>query len=118
MSRTVTKGLLAHLGFDVATANSADECLRVVNQEHKVVIIDVSMAGIDGYELANQIHEKFSKRHERPFIVGLIGTTDRVMKEKCLRAGMDGVIVKPISVEKMRNVLTELFDHGVVLEMQ
>ncbi|XP_031119709.1 ethylene receptor 1 isoform X1 [Ipomoea triloba] len=118
MSRMVTKGLLAHLGFDVTTANSGDECFRVVKQEHKVVIIDVSMAVVDGYKLSNQIHEKFSKCHERPFIVGLIGSTDRVMKEKCLRAGMDGVILKPISVEKMRNVLTELFEHGVVLDAQ
>ncbi|CAH9091037.1 unnamed protein product [Cuscuta epithymum] len=119
MSRTVTKGLLAHLGFDVTTVYSGDECLRVVNHEHKIVIIDMSMAGVGGYELlSNQIHEKFSRRQERPFIVGLIGTTDRVMKERCLRAGMDGVILKPVSVEKMRNVLTGLFEHGVVLDMQ
>lgn len=115
MSRAVTKGLLVHLGFDVTTAYSTDECLRVVNQEDRVVIIDVGMGGIGGCEfLSNQIHEKFLRCQERPFIVGIIGTTDRAMKERCLAAGMDGIVTKPVSVEKMRNVLTELFEHGAV----
>lgn len=112
----VTKGLLTHLGCDVTTVGSRDECLRVVTQEHKVVFMDVSMAGIDCYEVAVVIHESFGKRHGRPLIVALTGNTDRVTKENCMRVGMDGVILKPVSVDKMRSVLSELLEHGVFLE--
>lgn len=118
VSRMVTKGLLVHLGCDVATVSSGDECLKVVNNEHKVVFMDVSIPGIDIYEVAVRIHEKFAKRHDRPLIVALAGNTDRATKESCLRAGMDGVILKPVSVDKMRSVLSELLDHGVLLEVQ
>ncbi|MCI41532.1 ethylene receptor-like protein, partial [Trifolium medium] len=40
-----------HLGCDVTTAGSSEECLRVVSPEHKVVFMDVC-TGLDGYELA------------------------------------------------------------------
>ncbi|KAF3445399.1 hypothetical protein FNV43_RR10575 [Rhamnella rubrinervis] len=112
VSRTATKGLLVHLGCDVTPVSSTDECLRVVSQEHRVVFMDV---GADGYELAVRLHEKFAKRHERPLIVAVTGSTDKVTKENCIRVGMDGVIVKPVSVDKMRSVLSELLEHRVLL---
>lgn len=101
-----------HLGCDATTVSSSDECLHVVSQEHRVVFMDAST---DGYELAVRLHEKFAKRHERPLIVALISTTDRVTKENCMRVGMDGVVIKPVSVDKMRSVLSELLEHRVLL---
>ncbi|XP_048330913.2 ethylene receptor isoform X1 [Ziziphus jujuba] len=112
VSRTATKGLLVHLGCDATTVSSSDECLRVVSQEHRVVFMDVNT---NGYELAVRLHEKFAKRHERPLIVALISTTDKATKENCMRVGMDGVILKPLSVDKMRSVLSELLEHRVLL---
>ncbi|CAI9274434.1 unnamed protein product [Lactuca saligna] len=58
--------------------------------------------------------EKLPKRHEKPppLIVGLTGNTDKAMKESLLRAGMDGVVLKPVSVEKMRLALSELLEHN------
>lgn len=69
----------------------------------------------DAYELAVRVHEKFAKRHERPLMVALTGSTDKVIKEKCMRVGMDGIMVKPVSVDKMRSVLSELLEHRVLL---
>jgi ethylene receptor len=110
----VTKGLLVHLGCDVTTVSSIDECLHVVSQEHKVLFMDVCMP--DGFEAAVRLHEKFTKHHERPLIVALTGNTDKVTKENCMRVGMDGVILKPVSVDKMRSVLSELLEHRVLFE--
>ncbi|CAI9784313.1 unnamed protein product [Fraxinus pennsylvanica] len=112
----VTKGLLMHLGCDVLAVGSADECVRVVTPEHKVVFLDTSMPGSDTYKVAVRLHEKFSKRLDRPFIVALTGNTDRMVKENCSRVGMDGVVLKPISVDKMRSVLSELIEHGFLVE--
>ncbi|KAI5593742.1 hypothetical protein BDE02_03G032700 [Populus trichocarpa] len=114
VSRMVTKGLLVHLGCDVTTVSSIDECLHVVSQEHKVLFMDVCMP--DGFEAAVRLHEKFTKHHERPLIVALTGNTDKVTKENCMRVGMDGVILKPVSVDKMRSVLSDLLEHRVLFE--
>lgn len=113
-----TRGLLMHLGCDVLAVGSADECVRVVTPEHKVVFLDTSMPGSDTYKVAVRLHEKFPKRLDRPFIVALTGNTDRMVKENCSRVGMDGVILKPISVDKMRSVLSELIEHGFLFESQ
>lgn len=112
----VTKSLLVHLGCDVTTVGSGDECLRVLSPEHKAVFMDVSIPGISCYDVAVSIHEKFGIHHERPLIVALTGSTDRMTKENCMRVGMDGVILKPVSVDKMRSVLSELLEHGAVLQ--
>ncbi|MBA0733501.1 hypothetical protein Gogos_017508 [Gossypium gossypioides] len=116
VSRMVTKGLLVHLGCDVTMVSSSEECLRVVSHEHKVVFMDVCVPGMDGYEVAIHINEKFTKRHERPIIVALTGNTDKVTKENCMRVGMDGIILKPVSLDKMRSVLSDLLEHRVLFE--
>ncbi|XP_022734528.1 ethylene receptor-like [Durio zibethinus] len=116
VSRMVTKGLLVHLGCDVTMVSSSDECLRVVSQEHKVVLMDVCVPGIDGYDIAIRIREKFTKRRERPLLVALTGNTDKVAKENCMRVGMDGVILKPVSLDKMRSILSDLLEHRLLFE--
>jgi len=47
--------------------------------------------------------------------VALTGNTDQVTKENCMRVGMDGVILKPVSIDKMTSVLSELLEHRAVL---
>ncbi|XP_022149835.1 ethylene receptor 1 [Momordica charantia] len=116
VSRSVTKGLLVHLGCEVTTAGSIDEFLHVVSQEHKVVFMDICAPGDDGYELAIRIRERFAKCHERPFMVVLTGNSDKVTKESCLRVGMDGLILKPVSIDKMRSVLSDLIERRVLYE--
>ncbi|XP_042013790.1 ethylene receptor 1-like isoform X1 [Salvia splendens] len=118
VGRTVTKGLLVHLGCDVLAVSSGDECVRAVSYEHKAVFLDVSMAAVDSFEVAVRIREKFAKRSGRPFIVALTGNTDRMIKENCRKVGMDGVILKPVSVDKMRSVLSDLLEHGYLVESQ
>ncbi|GFP98850.1 ethylene receptor 1 [Phtheirospermum japonicum] len=118
VGRMVTKGLLVHLGCDVLAVASGDECMRAVTHDHKVVFLDVSISGVDSFEVAVRIHEKFSKRPDRPIIVALTGNTDKMTKENCLRVGMKGVILKPISLDKMRSVLSDLLEHGYLSESQ
>ncbi|KAK4484622.1 hypothetical protein RD792_007211 [Penstemon davidsonii] len=116
VGRMVTKGLLVHLGCDVLAVGSGDECVRVINHEHKVVFLDVSMPDVNSFEVAVRIHEKFSKRMDRPLIVALTGNTDRMTKENCRRVGMNGVLLKPVSVDKMRSALSELLEKGFFVE--
>lgn len=78
--------------------------------------MDICTSGVDGYELAFRMREKFMKCHERPFMVVLTGNSDKVTKESCLRAGMDGLVLKPVSIDKMRSVLSELIERRVLFE--
>jgi ethylene receptor len=112
VNRMVTRGLLMRLGCEVTVVSSGRECLQAISQPgqfFKVLLLDVCMPEMDGYEVAIRIQEKFA-RHERPLLVALTANTDRATRERCLSLGMDRVILKPISLEKMRVVLTELLD--------
>ncbi|CAM6002507.1 unnamed protein product [Sphagnum balticum] len=114
VNRMVTRGLLMRLGCEVTVVSSGRECLQVISQpgqSFKVLLLDVCMPDMDGYEVTIRIQEKFA-RHERPLLVALTANTDMATRERCLSLGMDRVILKPISLEKMRMVLTELLEFG------
>jgi ethylene receptor len=114
VNRMVTRGLLMRLGCEVTVVSSGRECLQVISQpgqSFKVLLLDVCMPDMDGYEVTIRIQEKFA-RHERPLLVALTANTDMATRERCLSLGMDRVILKPISLEKMRMVLTELLQFG------
>jgi ethylene receptor len=114
VNRMVTRGLLMRLGCEVTVVSSGRECLQVISQpgqSFKVLLLDVCMPDMDGYEVTIRIQEKFA-RHERPLLVALTANTDMATRERCLSLGMDRVILKPISLEKMRMVLTELLECG------
>ncbi|KAI7741973.1 hypothetical protein M8C21_008686, partial [Ambrosia artemisiifolia] len=111
VSRTATKGLLVHLGCDVTAVSSGEECLQGITKDHKVVIMDVSLPGSESYSVARLVHDKFPKRNEKPLIIALTSNTDRSAKENLWRVGMDAVVLKPVSVEKMRIALSELLEH-------
>ncbi|KAK9024449.1 hypothetical protein V6N11_004611 [Hibiscus sabdariffa] len=116
VSGVVTKELLIHLGCDVTMVGSGDECLQLVSHEHKVVFMDICVPGTDSQRITSRIHEKFAKRSERPLIVALTGNTDKLTKENCMRIGMDGLILKPVSLDKMRSVLSDLLEHRILFE--
>ncbi|CAN1228876.1 Ethylene receptor [Linum perenne] len=110
VSRMATKGLLVHLRCEVTTVSSGDECLRSISQDHRVVFIDVCMH--DGYEVARRVHEMFTKH--KPLTVALTANADKVTTDQCRRVGMDGIVQKPVSVDKMRCVLSDLLEHRVM----
>lgn len=102
------------LGCDVTVVSSGSECLQEISQpgqNFQVLLLDVCMPEMDGYEVCIRIQQKFARR-ERPLMVALTANTDKQTEEKCLELGMDGVIMKPISLEKMRQNLTELLERG------
>lgn len=100
-----------HLGCDVTAVGSVDECLQVITEDHKVIFIDV-----DIYNVARLVLDKFPKHHDKTLIIAVTGNTDRASKESLIKIGMDGVVLKPVSVEKMRVALAGVLEHKKVLQ--
>lgn len=91
--------------YDCISAGSAQQGLAFLNNEKDVdiVLIDMMMPDMDGYEAIPAIR-KISKRAELP----IISVTAQAMmgdREKCLAAGADDYISKPIDVDKLMSVL-------------
>nr|XP_043615492.1 protein EIN4 [Erigeron canadensis] len=106
VNRMVTKKLLEKLGCNVTTVSSGIECLsslRPTMSPFHVVILDLHMPEMDGFEVATRIR-KFRSRN-RPLIIALTASAEEQVWERCLQVGMNGVIRKPVLLRGLENEL-------------
>jgi two-component system sensor histidine kinase/response regulator len=105
-NQLVAAGILARLGFTVEIANNGLEALQALRRRRfAAVLMDCHMPVMDGYAATGQIrHDEAGARHT-PIIAMTAGATagDR---ERCLAAGMDDYISKPVTPEGIDKVLT------------
>ena len=90
--------------FDVTTAGSGFEALRVLPRAHiDLIITDIHMPDINGLELVKFVRE--SERHKLTPMV-LISTDSRVTdRERGLKLGADAYLVKPFEPEQLLEVV-------------
>jgi CheY-like chemotaxis protein len=88
---------------DVA-ANGIETIQALKRQPYNVVLMDVQMPEMDGLEASRQICAQWS-RQERPHIIAMTANAMEGDREKCLEAGMDDYIAKPIRVEELIRAL-------------
>jgi CheY-like chemotaxis protein len=100
VNQKVALRLLARLGYraDVA-ANGLEAVDAVQRQPYDVVLMDVQMPEMDGLEASRRI--KTGEAATVPRIIALTADAMQGDREKCLAAGMDDYITKPIHVEDL-----------------
>ncbi len=95
----VASTYLENFGYRYVIASNGAEALALLKKEtFDVVLMDVQMHGIDGYETTRQLR-KWEQEQGLPRMP-IIAMTAHVLtgdKEKCLNAGMDDYLSKPIS---------------------
>jgi len=94
--------------FDCVSCLSAEEALKLLNTDEHIdaVLMDMMMPEMDGYE-AIPLIKKIPSRTETPVIsvTALAMTGDM---EKCLAAGADGYVSKPIDMDKLLEILSNI----------
>ncbi|HEX5631868.1 MAG TPA: ATP-binding protein, partial [Gemmatimonadales bacterium] len=96
--------LLRQLGMSVAVANGGAEALATMDQYRpEVVLLDIGMPGMDGYEVATRI--RAMPGQERVRIFALSGYGHAADRRRSREAGFDGHLVKPIKLEQLRALL-------------
>jgi two-component system, chemotaxis family, sensor kinase CheA len=86
---------LADLGYIVSEAASPYEALDVVDSKRgdfDLVITDIEMPEMDGFELAQRL--RADPRMARLPIIAFTSTVNDIFKQRALKAGMDGIILK------------------------
>jgi two-component system sensor histidine kinase EvgS len=98
-NRLVLSRQLEYLGFSVVCAQDGYEALeQMSSMQFDIVITDLFMAGITGYELAREIRarELTSKRHV--FLVGCTANAQHETLRQAVEAGMDICVTKPLGL--------------------
>jgi len=94
--------------FECLSCLSAEEALKILNSDENIdaVLIDMMMPEMDGYDAIPLIKDIPS--HESTFVVAVTAQAMNGDKEKCLEAGADDYISKPVDVDKLLLMLSRI----------
>jgi CheY-like chemotaxis protein len=111
VNRKVAVRLLEKQGHTVATANNGREALELLDQmdwQLDLILMDVQMPEMDGYQATAAIRQLETKSGRRLPIVAMTAHALDRDRERCLAAGMDAYLTKPIRMEKLLEVLEKV----------
>jgi CheY-like chemotaxis protein len=94
--------LLEKHGHAVVVASNGREAVRAFNRERfDLILMDVQMPEMDGFEATALIRETESGKGDHVRIIALTAYAMKGDRERCLAAGMDGYISKPIELDEL-----------------
>ncbi|MDD1749191.1 MAG: GAF domain-containing protein [Methanothrix sp.] len=104
VNQKVARLMLKKLGYRADVVSNGREVLQALQKKsYDIILMDVQMPEMDGLEATRAILDmKFKKR---PKILAMTAYALEGDKERCLLAGMDGYISKPVQLEELRSAL-------------
>jgi signal transduction histidine kinase/DNA-binding response OmpR family regulator len=94
--------MLERRGYDVTVAGDGVEALLAVERERfDLILMDVQMPRMDGFETAAAIRAREKEPEDHLPIVAMTAHAMKGDRERCLAAGMDGYLSKPISMAEL-----------------
>jgi len=106
VNRKVGTKLLDTLGFSCDVAPDGEQAIAACHQhKYDVILMDCGLPGIDGYEATRRIRALEGEVTHVP-IIAMTADARPDAQERCLNAGMDGYLTKPLQ----KRVLKEMLD--------
>ncbi len=97
--------MLQRLGYRPEVAANGVEALKLLEQQpFDIIFLDVQMPEMDGFEAARRIHAQWPDPR-RPRLVAMTGNALKGDREKCLSAGMDDYVAKPVRINELQAVI-------------
>ena len=108
INQKIALQLLNRMGYRADVASNGLEAIEALHrQSYDVILMDVHMPEMDGLTATQQICQKWT-RETRPKIIAVTANAMQGDREKCLAAGMDDYISKPIKVQELVRVLKQV----------
>src|SRR5690606_37825414 len=107
INRELARGLIAERGLEVVCAKDGIEALDLAaDQEFDLVILDVKMPRMDGYEAARALRKREAESGKRrvPIVAMTAHITTRGSRDS-IESGMDDFIAKPFDLAKLDAIL-------------
>ena len=100
--------MVRSLGHDVETANDGFEALAKVGLDIDLILLDVKMPGMDGFEVARSVRKRYLP-NELPIIM-VTGMATREDRIEAVKAGANEFIAKPFDVTEVRIRMKSLLE--------
>ena len=112
-NQMVAAGMLAMNGCSCEFASNGREALEAARaRDFDLILMDCSMPEMDGYEATAHIRALEEHSGRRTPLVAMTANTQRGDAEKCLAAGMDDYLAKPITLVELRQKLERWLPRG------
>jgi len=107
VNRDVALAILSHLGYRCDPVPNGREAVRALQSGHyDVVLMDCQMPEMDGYEATRLIRDPATGALDpRIAIIAVTASAMTGDREKCMQAGMDDYLSKPIEPESLARIL-------------
>ncbi|MFC5401336.1 response regulator [Cohnella soli] len=100
-------------GFGVDVANNGLEAIEMIKaKKYDVVLMDLQMPLMDGYEAARTIRE-LDPQNDTP-IIAMTADAMEDTKRKALEAGMQGYLTKPIDLKQLTSTLQRILENNII----
>lgn len=101
MNRRVVRDMLDVAGAQMAEADRAEAGLaRIDAEDFDVILVDLRMPGIDGFETIERIRSRCDAKRALPIIV-VTADTAPDLTDRCKRLGADEVLFKPVAMDSL-----------------
>ena len=105
--------ILANWGHSIVVASSGKEAVEASEKERfDLILMDIQMPDLDGFEATQIIREREKDGGGRLPIVAMTAHAMKGDKEKCLAAGMDDYVSKPINRDELFSVIQKFAKGG------
>jgi len=109
VNQLVAAGLLTHLGYTTEIAVDGRQAIELIGQrQFDAILMDVQMPVMDGYDATREIRRLEGGGRRTP-IIAMTATVTDGERDRCLAAGMDDYIAKPIG----KSVVLAMLEHWV-----
>jgi CheY-like chemotaxis protein len=108
VNQEVTQDILELMGCLVDIAeNGHDAVSKYRDNPYDIVFMDIQMPEIDGYEATKLIRSEEKSKGKKTPIIALTANALAGDREKCLEAGMDDYLSKPLEASKIEEILNK-----------
>lgn len=105
LNQKLAEAMLDKLGYDADIVGTGTEAVQAVREaRYDAVLMDAHMPEMDGFQATAEIRKGESSSRRVP-IIALTGSVSTDDRERCLAAGMDDHVAKPIQMEELRLAL-------------
>ena len=101
VNQRVTVAMLENLGFCVDVVdNGVEAVIAATMVPYRAILMDCQIPVLNGYDTTAEIRGQLGTSRGSP-IIAVTATATELDRKRCLAAGMDGILAKPLSIESL-----------------